>query len=96
MFSMLNVPLTATMLSYNYSILLMELGIFFAKTSAESFQKLFSPPKKFEVIGLFPTHGISFNGAVWSETFRYYIDKSNKVCNIFLYRLYDLPYKKVL
>ena len=92
--SMLNVPSTATMISYDYSFLIMKLWIFFAKTNAESFQKLFSPPKKFEVIGLFPMHNISSNGVVWSETFRYYIEKSNKVCNVFSYRLYDLPHKK--
>ena len=91
---MLNVPSTATMIGYDYSILLMKLGIFFAKTNTESFQNLFSPPKKFEVIGLFPMGNFSSHGVVWYETFRYYIAKSNKVCNVFSYRLYDLPQKK--
>ena len=39
-------------------------------------------------------HNISSNGVVWSETFRYYIEKSNKVCNVFSYRIYDLPHTK--
>ena len=94
MFSMFNIPSTASMFSYNYLILFMKVGFFFAKTNAESFRKFLSPTNKFEVIGLFPMDNINSNGVVWSETFRYYIEKRNKVCNVFSYRLYDLPHKK--
>ena len=94
MFSMFNIPSTASMFSYNYLILFMKVGFFFAKTNAESLRKFLSPTNKFEVIGLFPMDNINSNGVVWSETFRYYIEKRNKVCNVFSYRLYDLPHKK--
>ena len=91
---MFNIPSTASMFSYNYLILFMKVGFFFAKTNAESFRKFLSPTNKFQVIGLFPMDNINSNGVVWSETFRYYIEKRNKVCNVFSSRLYDLPHKK--
>lgn len=61
-----------------------------------TFDKIYSQSKQYEIIALMPVsvNDIKPYGILWTEAFRYYISNANKKCDIFFYRIYDLPLRR--
>ena len=61
-----------------------------------TFDKVYSQSKQYEIIALIPVsvNDVKPYGILWSEAFRYYISNANKECDIFFYRMYDLPLRR--
>lgn len=68
-------------------VLLLSVIIIISRTNGKGYTRITSIPKKYVIIGLFPRGS---KGCIWSEAFFYYINRINKVCDIFSLRLYEL------
>lgn len=68
-------------------VLILIVIIIISRTNGKGYTRITSIPKKYVIIGLFPRGS---KGCIWSEAFFYYINRINKVCDIFSLRLYEL------